>query len=146
MNLPRAQRSNDVSMNLVRIICLLLLAPLAVRAGGDEVVVLYNTRVPASRDVAEHYAAARHVPANQIFGFTLTTNEIITRADFTDFLQKPLADKLEAARAVEIWQGRDFGERQVAGSYGGTRGKDKNPLCRFVLRHAVENCASGRAE
>ena len=47
--------------------------------------------------VAEHYAAMRLVPANQIFGFGLTTNEIISRADFTDFLQKPLADRLETA-------------------------------------------------
>jgi uncharacterized protein (TIGR03790 family) len=74
-----------------------VLAPLAARAGGNEVVLVYNTQVPKSKAVAEHYAAARHVPAKQIFGFALTTNEIITRADFTDFLQKPLADHLVAA-------------------------------------------------
>jgi uncharacterized protein (TIGR03790 family) len=84
-------------MNVVRILILFCLVPLMARAGGDEVVVLYNTRVPASKTVAEHYAAARQVPARQIFGFALTTNEVITRADFTDFLQKPLADDLESA-------------------------------------------------
>ncbi|HZI33019.1 MAG TPA: TIGR03790 family protein, partial [Candidatus Binatia bacterium] len=71
--------------------------PLFVRAGGDEVVVVYNSQMPASKAVAEHYAAVRHVPARQIFGFGLTTNEVMTREDFTDFLQKPLAQKLEDA-------------------------------------------------
>ena len=83
---------------------LLLLASLLARAGGDEVVVIYNSQMPESKAVAEHYAAMRSVPANQIFGFSLTTNEVITRTDFTDFLQKPLADRLAAAG---LWK---FGE------------------------------------
>ena len=76
---------------------LLVLTPFFARGGGEEVVVIYNSQVPESKMVAEHYAAMRLVPANQIFGFGLTTNEIISRADFTDFLQKPLADRLETA-------------------------------------------------
>jgi uncharacterized protein (TIGR03790 family) len=39
----------------------------------------------------------RHVPASQIFGFDLATNETISRDDFTAQLQNPLADRLEAA-------------------------------------------------
>ena len=79
---------------------LLLLAavtPWLGRAGGNEVVVIYNSRLPESKAVAEHYAAARQVPGNQIFGFALSLDEVMTRADFTDFLQKPLAEKLAAA-------------------------------------------------
>ncbi len=44
----------------------------APRGQGDEVVVIYNTRVPESKEVAEHYAGLRHVPADQVFGFDLT--------------------------------------------------------------------------
>lgn len=84
-----------------------LLAPLPARAGGDEVVLVYNSRVPESKAVAEHYAAARQVPAQQMFGFALTTNEIITRADFTDFLQRPLAEDLVAAG---LWT---FGQTEI---------------------------------
>ncbi|HEY5345198.1 MAG TPA: TIGR03790 family protein [Verrucomicrobiae bacterium] len=94
-------------MSFLRIIlplALLALTPFFARGGGEEVVVVYNSQMPESKMVAEHYAAMRQVPANQIFGFGLTTNEIITRADFTDFLQKPLADRLEAAG---LWK---FGE------------------------------------
>lgn len=78
--------------------------PLFVHAGGDEVVVIYNTKLPESKAVAEHYAEVRQVPAKQIFGFSLTTNEAMSRADFTESLQKTLAEKLEKAK---LWK---FGE------------------------------------
>lgn len=107
MNRERYLGSNYVLMKYASLLCLFLLGPLAAWAGGDEVVIVYNSRVPESKMVAEHYAAARHVPANQIFSFALTTNEIMTRADFTDFLQKPLADDLEAAG---LWK---FGEVKI---------------------------------
>ena len=45
----------------------------------------------------------------QIYGFALTTNEIITRADFTDFLQKPL---LEHLTATGLWK---FGQVGITG-------------------------------
>jgi uncharacterized protein (TIGR03790 family) len=73
------------------------LAPLLVRAGGDEVVEVYNKYVPESKAVAEYYAKLRHVPARQIYGFTLTTNEQMSRDEFRDSLQLPLAHKLEDA-------------------------------------------------
>jgi uncharacterized protein (TIGR03790 family) len=74
----------------------LALAPPLVRAGGDEVVVIYNSRVPESEAVAEHYAQMRQVPETQIYGFELTTNEEMSRAEFRDSLQLPLAKKIEA--------------------------------------------------
>jgi uncharacterized protein (TIGR03790 family) len=71
------------------------LVPLLVHAGGDEVVVIYNTRVPESEDVARYYAKARHVPESQIYGFSLTANEEVSRDEFRDSFQTPLARKLE---------------------------------------------------
>ena len=53
---------------------LAVLFPLLAFAGGEEVVVIYNPQMPGSKIVAEHYAAMRHVPANQVFSFKLTTN------------------------------------------------------------------------
>jgi hypothetical protein len=43
---------------------------------------------------AELPPGVRHVPESQIYGFSLTTNEIISRDEFRDSLQKPLAEKL----------------------------------------------------
>src|ERR1700723_2557515 len=81
---------------LVRLaVYVLALAPILIHAGGDEVVVIYNTRVPGSKDVAKYYAKVRHVPKNQIYGFSLTSNEEISRDEFRDSLQMPLARRLE---------------------------------------------------
>src|SRR5258706_16412079 len=75
---------------------MLLTAPLLARGGGDEVVVIYNTSMPESKVVADHYAQARQVPPRQIYGFNLPAAEDISRAEFRDALQSPLARKLEA--------------------------------------------------
>src|SRR5690348_27590 len=75
---------------------LAVLAPLLAWAGGDEVVVIYNKRMPGSRSVAEYYARARQVPQKQIYGFAMTTNEVMSREEFRDALQLPLAHRLDS--------------------------------------------------
>jgi len=49
---------------------------------GEAVVVIYNTQMPESKEVADHYAARRHVPDTQVIGFKLSTTENITRGDY----------------------------------------------------------------
>jgi len=63
---------------------------------GDAVVVIYNTQAPGSKGVADHYAARRHVPENQIIGLKLPTTEVITRGEYRDQLENPLLHFLEA--------------------------------------------------
>lgn len=75
--------------------------PLLAAGPGDEVVVVYNSTMPESKQVAYHYALKRHVPTNQVFGLDLPKGEDITRAEFADSLQKPLYQKLEAAK---LWR------------------------------------------
>ena len=75
---------------------ILALTPIRMRADGGEVVVIYNSRLPESKAVADYYARARKVPENQIFGFALTTNEEMSRPEFHDTLQIPLARRLES--------------------------------------------------
>lgn len=81
-------------------------AALTARAAnpGDEVVVVYNTRVPESKAVADYYAARRLVPTDQIFGFALSTNEDMSRMEFRDALQKPLAQALKKRKLWQIGQ------------------------------------------
>ena len=69
---------------------------------GDEVVIVFNKRVAESKSVAEHYAAARHVPTNHIFGFDLSAEIEMTRAEFAEKLQKPLADIFEEKKFWHI--------------------------------------------
>lgn len=84
----------------------------AVTHHGNEVVVVYNSRMPDSKSVAEHYAAQRGVPETQVLGFALTTNNAMTRADFQDSLQKPLLKKLES---LKLWQ---FGAGEITDTNG----------------------------
>src|ERR1039457_2829782 len=69
---------------------------------GDEVIIVYNTRVPESQGVADYYAQRRLVPTNQIFGFALSTNENMSRAEYRDVLQKPLAETLKQRKLWKI--------------------------------------------
>jgi uncharacterized protein (TIGR03790 family) len=69
---------------------------MVVAAGdGAQVAVVYNSRVPESKELAAYYAQRREVPTNQVFGFELPTTETMTRAEFRDQLQKPLLKALE---------------------------------------------------
>jgi uncharacterized protein (TIGR03790 family) len=67
---------------------------------GDEVVVVYNTRVPESKAIADYYALKRQVPTNQIFGLDLPTGEEMTRGEYQSLLQFPLA---KAIKANKLW-------------------------------------------
>jgi uncharacterized protein (TIGR03790 family) len=75
-------------------------------ASGNEVVVIYNSRLPESRAVAYHYALRREVPSNQIWGLVMTTNEVMSRAEFRDSLQMPLFQKLESNGLWTLGEGR----------------------------------------
>lgn len=106
------------------------LAPTPTFGGGDEVVVVYNSRLPESKALAEYYAKKRQVPKSQVFGFALTTGEDISRTEFHDALQKPLAKKLEAAK---LW-------RHGAGEVPGTNGKPvrvESKVLESKIRYAV---------
>jgi uncharacterized protein (TIGR03790 family) len=67
---------------------------------ATEVVVIYNSRVPESKEVAEYYALKRQVPKEQVFGFELPTGESMSRKDFLEGLHDPLLKKLEEGRLL----------------------------------------------
>jgi uncharacterized protein (TIGR03790 family) len=72
--------------------------PLAAQADanpGDEVFVVYNRAMPESKEVADHYAALRHIPMSQVLGLELPIIDNITRADFRKQLQIPVLQALE---------------------------------------------------
>ena len=66
----------------------------AASAGGS-VVVVYNKNLPASKQLAEHYASRRTIPTSQLFGVDVdASSESITRADFRSKREKPIFDWL----------------------------------------------------
>jgi uncharacterized protein (TIGR03790 family) len=106
------------------------LAPTPTFAGGDEVVVVYNSRLPESKSLAEYYAKQRHVPKSQVFGFALTTDEAISRTEFRDGLQKPLAKKFSSAKLWRRSPGEVFGTN-------GTPVKIASKVIESKIRYAV---------
>jgi uncharacterized protein (TIGR03790 family) len=80
----------------------LLASAVALWGGGEEVVVLYNSRVPASKEVAEHYALQRLVPKLQVIGLDLPDSRDISRADYTTLLQDRLITELQT-RDLARW-------------------------------------------
>jgi uncharacterized protein (TIGR03790 family) len=71
---------------------------LSAASPGEEVAVVFNSRVPESKDVADYYARRREVPAGQVFGLELPTSETLTRQEYLEKLQGPLLKKLEAEK------------------------------------------------
>jgi uncharacterized protein (TIGR03790 family) len=69
---------------------------------GDQVAVVYNSRLAESKELAAYYARRREVPTNQVFGFDLPVSETMTRAEFRDQLQKPLLKALEKQKLFTI--------------------------------------------
>jgi uncharacterized protein (TIGR03790 family) len=69
---------------------------------GDSVVVVYNTGVPESKSVAQHYADMRKVPANQMIGLELPSTESMSRTEFRSQLEGPLLDQLIARKLLEL--------------------------------------------
>jgi len=73
-------------------LCLFAITP---GRAATEAVIVFNSRVPESKEVAEYYAQRRQVPKEQVFGLDLPTAEAMSRKEFLDQLQQPLLKKLE---------------------------------------------------
>ncbi len=83
---------------------------------GSTVVVVYNSQMPESKEVADYYAQRRKVPANQVLGFSLPSTESMTREQFTKQLQMPLWQKLTGTGLFTLAQTTNAQQRRVASS------------------------------
>lgn len=96
--------------------CLAIMAGSARAEGrGDEVFVVYNARMPESKEVAEYYARRRQVPPSQVMGVDMSGIEAISRGEYRDRLEKPL---LKALKDRELFH---FGSQEVRESNGQVR-------------------------
>jgi hypothetical protein len=83
---------------------LLLLLSLPARA-ADDVVVVFNRKVPESKPVADYYAQRRQVPDNQVIGFDLPASESISRSEYNDQLRAPLLKALVERKLLTLAEG-----------------------------------------
>ena len=62
----------------------------------SQVAVVYNTEVPASRELAEFYALNRRIPAENLIGLSVTEKATISRATYNKFIRGPLRKEFAA--------------------------------------------------
>ncbi|HUS34702.1 MAG TPA: TIGR03790 family protein [Verrucomicrobiae bacterium] len=94
---------------MVRIFILLLLTMFGIARAedGSAVVVIYNSKMPASKSLADYYAEKRNVPSDHLIGLPLPEKETISREDYRKNLVEPLLKKLADGKlmtfAMRTW-------------------------------------------
>jgi uncharacterized protein (TIGR03790 family) len=59
---------------------------------SNSTLIVYNTNVPESLELAQFYAQQRNIPEQHIVALNCPTTEEISRADFEETIAKPLRD------------------------------------------------------
>ena len=79
---------------------------------ADATLVIFNTRDPESRALAEYYAERRRIPADQVVGLDCALEEEITRRQYTETIEQPLRALFDRK---EWWSVRNAleGKREV---------------------------------
>ncbi len=78
------------------LLCALLCLPacaLPTPLSPGQLVVVYNSNNPESKDLAEFYALSRRIPASQIVGIATTEKATIDRKTYETTIRKPLVQK-----------------------------------------------------
>jgi len=86
---------------LLTSITVVALAQCAALGQGESVAVLFNSKLPESEAVAEHYAKLRGVPAGHLIGLPLSDGHTISRREFTTKLEQPLAAELVRRKLLD---------------------------------------------
>jgi len=86
---------------LLTSITVIALAQCVALGQGESVAVLFNSRLPESEAVAEHYAKLRGVPEGHLIGLPLSDGHTISRREFTTKLEQPLAAELVKRKLLD---------------------------------------------
>lgn len=86
---------------LLTSITVIALAQCVALGQGESVAVLFNSKLPESEAVAEHYAKLRGVPEGHLIGLPLSDGHTISRREFTTKLEQPLAAELVKRKLLD---------------------------------------------
>ena len=78
-------------------------------------LVVFNTRDPESRALADYYAERRYIPYEQVIGLDCPTEEEITRDQYSDTIEGPLKKLFERKGWWEVRKGFED-QTEVTGS------------------------------
>lgn len=85
--------------------CFLLICCLTQNVFGAtaaETLVVANTRMTGSVEIARYYMKQRHIPADHLVLTTLTTTEVMNRDEYNNDLKKPVLKKITEMHGEEI--------------------------------------------
>src|SRR3989441_7938118 len=92
---PARQPSRMKSLTLSLILTAILVAPVAAWAlTPDQVLIVANELSPISKQIAEYYQRARHIPVNRLVRVRTDPREEIDRETFRREIAQPIADHL----------------------------------------------------
>ena len=105
---------------MFRVICLLLILPCLAATvptppKPEAVLVLYNSSLPDSKELAEFYAGERKIPSSQLVGLPLPDQEEITREEYDSLIRQPLVAEFERRKWWDRMKDRE-GNLQIASS------------------------------
>lgn len=81
--------------------------------------------MPESKEVAEHYAKRRSVPASQVWGLDLSTREGISRSEYVEKIQTPILRRLEESK-LWVWEAQARSSRGNEAQTSSQRGTDQS--------------------
>lgn len=84
-----------VANPLLILLACLVFAPRAEALRAAQVAVLYNSTLPESRELAEHYAAARNIPGDRLIGLAMPDAADISRQQYEATIRDPLRARFD---------------------------------------------------
>ncbi len=127
---------------------ILILAPFALFAlSPEDICIVVNKNVPASKELADHYCKVRKVPEKNIITLDLPKEEDISRKDYDDKLvtplRKALAENKDKTKVILCMYGVPL---RVGGSTPSDNEKKKKDEAEVTLKEVREELKSLREE
>lgn len=99
----------------------------------EKVLVVYNSELPISRSLAEHYAQLRGIAPERLLGLACSTEETITRAQF----DRTLYDPINRYLIEKKWLKRRTTTQQISGQEIKIQQATENSVWIIVLMHGL---------
>lgn len=99
----------------------------------DKILVVYNSELPISKSLAEHYAQLRGIAPERLLGLACSLEETITRAQFEQTLYNPINRYLIEKK----WLKRRPNTQQISGQGIKIQQATENSVWIIVLMHGL---------
>lgn len=104
---------NTVLLLLVGLFGTVTIAEESPSREAEATLVIFNSRDPESKALANYYAECRSIPRHQVIGLDCPTSEEITREEFSSTIEKPLR-KIFESNGWWILRENANGQKEVA--------------------------------